>query len=135
MGNAWSMNDIEVKCRSCGKLFNKTPEWGWWYKSKIMCSYHCMRDMERLEDQKRPKRSQEYIASEMGKPFREPMTAKKRAQILREVRSGKSYEKIAKDNSCGTSIVGQIARAAGIYRRAPRNGDWEARLRSARNVG
>ena len=129
MGDAWSMNDIEVKCRSCRKLFNRTPQWGWWYKSHIVCSYHCMRDLERLEEQKQKKRPEAYIASEMGKPLRERMPEKKRAQILKEVRSGKSYEKIAADNGCGTSIVGQIARAAGIYRRAPRNGDWAARLR------
>lgn len=46
-----NLNSLEniVKCSLCKKKFNRTPEWGWWYRNNIVCSYHCMREMEKAD--------------------------------------------------------------------------------------
>lgn len=49
------MNEIlgsTRKCPMCGKAFHFTcrdDEWGYAYDGRLTCSYHCMREMERID--------------------------------------------------------------------------------------
>ena len=52
--NEWCGKARCVKCRCCGKWFERGLDWGYWYGEHICCSYKCMRTMRQADRDGRP---------------------------------------------------------------------------------
>lgn len=110
-----TLEHIEI-CPACGKEFNRyTPDWGLKYGSKDVCSYNCMRKMER-EDPK----SYEYKKIHGETKTRkdpEPLTDVQISAIKRMYAMGATYETIAKALKRSTGTIASAVKRLGLKQR------------------
>lgn len=61
------LNPLICKCPICGKEFEPTGEWAYRKGTATLCSWHCLREMEKLHAQRERKtRSNEAVFTYKG---------------------------------------------------------------------
>lgn len=86
---------MDRTCPACGKVFSffcSEEAWGYAYESRLTCSYHCMRDMERRDKSSRP------TENTVGR------------FVYRSLCFGKTYEQIAKTATARIHNLGDVDR-------------------------
>jgi hypothetical protein len=128
----------EDRCARCKKTFIKTPQWAYWYKNRIACSYHCMRAMERADPN-----SLLSIRERGGAPKRgvEHVTDEEIEQMTQMRQEGITFYEIAKTLGRSESMVRStlkryaVAGPAGGSSRRKYSEDLVKRIRSMYELG
>lgn len=111
-----------VRCASCKKLFYRYQEWGWWYKDKIACSYHCMRDMERKDPNSRiniEARNSAPKTSGLARNMRR-LQPEEAAGMMADYNAGMNLTQIAERYDRSVSTVSAVIRQGGYKAPAPK---------------
>lgn len=104
--------DKKAVCAKCGKEFNTTPQWYWYYGSKIVCSYKCMRAMER-DDPKSMAYQKLHEAERAKKPKPPPFTQEEYETVREMYEQHATYEEIAEAIHRSTGSIAGIVHKLG----------------------
>lgn len=104
-----------VKCAKCKKIFVRTPEWAWWYRDSIVCSYHCMRTMEREDPHSRINMEARNVTpktSGLARNMRR-ITEEEANGIMQDYRAGLNFTLIAEKYDRSPSTISALVRQGG----------------------
>lgn len=104
------------ECPVCGKEFNRVQQdWGWKYGSKLVCSYHCMRKLEREDPASYEYKKLNGDTKTNKQP--EPLTDVQISVIRRMYALGATYESIGKAIHRPTGSIASVVRRLGLQQR------------------
>jgi len=88
-------------CTNCKKEFFYSSKWNWYYGSRIVCSYHCMRDMRKNDEERT------VVEMELEGMTYTRMTDAQRLDVEHMRKCGYSYAKIAEMTGINAETVRQ----------------------------
>ena len=110
------------RCSNCKVLFPRTKKWAYWYGSKIACTYHCMRAMERA-DPRSWVNMEARNAAPKGNGLARNMrrvTQEEADAIMDDYRAGLTFILIAEKYDRSPSTISAIVRQGGWKPPAPK---------------
>ena len=104
------LHESEMVCPQCGKKFSvHGEEWGWVYRYHKLCSYSCMKAMQKADKHKLRKIPEE-------EERKQPMITDKETQIIRLHKGGMTIPDIAKEMDMGPNEVGRVLKTYGFLK-------------------
>lgn len=111
-----------VRCAWCHEKFLRTREWAYWYGTKIACSYHCMRAMERADPNSRMNieaRNAAPKANCLARNMRR-LQPEEAEGIMADYNAGMTMTQIAERYDRSVSTVSAVIRQGGYKPPAPK---------------
>lgn len=130
-----------TECACCKKVFGRTPEWYWKYSGKYVCSYHCMRALEKADpksvyNMKIFYKNYEQLDQLADKKNTTPLMEMEKLKILEEFRAGATVAELERRFRRSTKTIGRVIAEAGEKVRSLKMTEEDkARIRELRAQG